>query len=57
MKVRIFKKCINGNCQYKRVPKYATQIYGIGLGEDTQYKCGKMRAYRNNGKWVFELNK
>ena len=55
MKIRIFKKGINNNFGYKRTPKYATQILGIGLGEDTKYMYGRMIAYRNNGKWVFKL--
>lgn len=56
MKVRTFRKCINRGW-YKRVPKYACQILGIGLGEDTRYKYKKMRAHRNNGRWIFELIK
>ena len=55
MKLRTFKKCINRKKDYKYYPHYTHLIFGIGLGEDTKYKCGKLRAYRNNGKWVFEL--
>lgn len=57
MKVRIFRKCINRNCEYKRCPKHATLILGIGLGENTKYKYRKMCAYRINSKWHFNVSK
>ena len=53
MKVRTFRKCINRKKDYKYYPHYMHLIFGIGLGEHTKYKCDKMRAWRENGKWKF----
>lgn len=53
MKVRTFKKCINRKRDYRYFPHYTHSIFCIGLGEDTKYMCGKMRAWRENRKWRF----
>ena len=57
MKIRTFRKCINRKKDYKYLPKYTHKIFGIGLGEDTRYICGKVRARMQNGKFIVHIVK
>ena len=57
MKIRTFRKCINRKKDYKYLPKYTNKIFGIGLGEDTRFFCGKVRARMYNGKFIVQVVK
>jgi len=57
MKIRTFRKCINRRKEYRYYPKYTHKILGIGLGQDTRYICGKVRARWDNGKFIVSIIK